>query len=578
LRNRICGRLLIEALARHGCRFFSISPGSRSTPLTLAAADTTDVTAVINHDERGAAFQGLGYGCAGDSPAVLICTSGTAAANYLPAVAEADAAQVPLIVLTADRPPELQQCGANQTINQTDLFGSRLRWFRQLPCPDDNAPLSLWLTAASEACDRAQGPVPGPVQLNLPFREPLVDQQSGPELSWPALLEKAVVSDPDLRRWLDGDRPWRRLHRGDQLAPAAIDHLLKTISKASRPLIVAGAIREGGTRRQLLRLAEQIGCPIIADVQSGLTVTNQSSAQVVHHADLLLRSPQFQAAAKPDLVIQVGSRLVSKQLLQWLGGLESTPLLRFSMAVDDDPLLRRGEVVTGDVSDVFQQLVPKVRPAPWSLADWKAKATELLEASDLELSETTAARIVSRNGRVDRVLWLGSSQPVRDVDACAASGAFGNVASARGVSGIDGTISAALGFSRGCRAPVTALVGDLTALHDVNALHQMAEHPWPVCLIVINNDGGGIFSRLPVETAAPGHFETYFGTPHGRSFADVAKAFDLSYRQPKTIPQLEAALADAYAEGDPTLIEIVTDRTVERQRRLAIEKRFASLH
>ncbi|MEO0858209.1 MAG: 2-succinyl-5-enolpyruvyl-6-hydroxy-3-cyclohexene-1-carboxylic-acid synthase [Bacteroidota bacterium] len=594
--NQVWAELIVEELVRLGVGLFCVAPGSRSTPLTLAVAAHPEAKALVHFDERGSAFAALGYARAAQSqerptPAVWITTSGTALANGMPAVVEASVDGVPLLLLTADRPPELRQTGANQTITQPGLFDPYVRWAFDLPTPSTEMPAAAVLTTVDQAWHRAGRAPGGPVHLNAMFREPLAPPPKGaadfPEGStdWGAYLRP-------LAHWTNGETPFTQYAAPLVAAPpGALTSLRATLQRAERGVVVVGRLRTEAESSAARRVAEALGWPLLADVESGLRTGHADHPLVVAHADLVLTSAPFCAAVRPDAVLHLGGRPVSKRLAQHLaacappcyavvrdGPDRFDPRHHVTHRFESDLVAFADALLAGDVvnptDDAWQ--------AGWHKADTAVRKhlADTLDAVDQHepLSEPLVARLVSQHRPADHALVLAASMPIRDVDAFAdptvpAAEVFAN----RGASGIDGTVATAAGVARGRSAPATLLIGDLALLHDLNSLAllrdpdvSMAAQP-PVVIVAINNDGGGIFHFLPlaregVESGAvpAANFERFFGTPHGLGFADAARLFNLAYHAPTTPAGFIEAYRTACTAATSSLIEVRTERDANR--------------
>lgn len=566
-RNAAWAEALIEGLADAGVRRFVISPGSRSTPLTLAAARCPLVDVVMHFDERGAGFHALGMAKAGRAPVGLICTSGTAAANYLPAVTEAAYAAVPLIVLTADRPPELIDVGANQTIRQTAIYGAHVRWTRDLPCPAPELSERAAYAVARDAVRRAVAAPAGPVHLNVPFREPLIAHRRAHPATGPRPDASTI-------------RPPKRTPD-----PAAIDDLTARLAAARRPCIIAGSGLAPEDAEAVAVLAQAVACPLLADVLSGLRRTDLATIACY---DLLLLDETWADAFRPDLVLRFGAPPLSKRLNRRLGDLRDT--VHATVAADArrlDPDLTTTLRIDGDPADVCAGLIERLEKisanaerSAWAdrltACDRRARALLAERARSAPLDEPGAVRIALEAAAPRDAVFLGNSLPVRHADLSGVSMPPGAALHAnRGASGIDGNVATAAGVARMIPGRVIAVLGDLALLHDLNSLALLrtpsSDGPPPrVTILAINNDGGGIFHLLPVrhETDV---FERCFATPHGMDFAHAAAQFALPYRR----VDAPDALRDALAHSDPAcIVELRTDRaaleeTMEAYRRMA---------
>ncbi len=554
LLNTLWATLLVEELVRQGVTFFSLAPGSRSTPLALAAARHPEADCNVHFDERGSLFLALGHARATGRPAAWITTSGTAVANGLPATVEADVDGVPLVLLTADRPAELRQTGANQTVDQVGLFGSRVRWFFDLPAPTSAIEPAFVLTTAAQAVARALDPAhPGPVHLNVPFREPLALPPGVPLPGIPRALQA----------WDREGAPYTRYHA----APPQPDvrALAGRLAGVERGLVVAGRLASAEAGRAARRLARHLGWPFLADPLSQARAEGDGACP---HYDALLASEPFADAHRPDAVIVVGGLPVSKRLLTFLRA--GRPHLWVEIA-DGPARLDPFHLVTDRVVglaglDALRQAMPAAPSGAWTGAwteasDKTARVLAALDAPDA-LSEPFVARALTRLTPPAEALFLASSMPVRDVDTFGAARATPlRTAANRGASGIDGTVASALGFARGAGTGATLLTGDLALLHDLNSLALCRASPQRLVVVCINNDGGGIFSFLPVAADAPDVFERVFGTPHGLDFAHAAALFGLDYSAPATPTDFEKAYRDALARPGCSLIEVRTERT-----------------
>lgn len=507
---------LVDEWVRCGLRHAVIAPGSRSTPLALAFAARDDLVVHVVHDERVAAFVTLGLGLDG-VPAALVCTSGTAAANFLPAVVEAGLSDVPMLVLTADRPPELRGIGSPQTIDQIELYGRSVRWFHDVPVPDETDP-STWRPLAQRAVSVAAA---GPVHLNLPFREPLVGTVGEvPEPIGPPL-------------------PVPRARAVNGQVAAQYDH--------QRGIVVAGG-RSGVSAAEVAAFAERVGWPILADPCSGL----RSSGAAVTAFDSMLRYREFADAHAPEVVVRVGRAPASKVLSQWLVAV-GAPVLQVGGPGVVNP--ERNVVAECSLDDLAALSGAANTPwlSRWQHADTRAEQTFDRLLSD-QVNEPAVARAVSRLASDEGVgLVAASSMPIRDVEW------FGGPVTAhanRGANGIDGVMSTALGMALG-GSPTIVLVGDIAFVHDSNTLVALTRRPADLRIVVVDNGGGGIFNFLPQASELPiERFEQLFGTPHGTDVCALARAHGIDAA---TVWSL-AELSDRIGRPGPSVTRIVTDR------------------
>ena len=585
--NSHWAQLMVEELTRCGCRYFLISPGSRSTPLVVAAARHPAVTARVCLEERGAAFHAVGYGRAAGRPAVLVCTSGTALANYLPAVVEAAQDQVPLLVLSADRPPELQDTGANQTISQRGIFGGYTRWSGELPVPTPRIDPRVVLTTVDQAVFRATSDPPGPVHLNCPFREPLE----------PERLPEPLVAGAAGARWRTGSEPFTTYRSPAGTEPRAApppaataspedpaSALLSLVAESRQGLLVAGGLPRG-CAGAFEALAAHLGWPLLGDVTSGVRGTPG--------LQLLLQCAAGRKLLHPDCVLHFGTHVVARQYQELLGA--AAPRLAQVAAAPDrlDPSHLAALRIVADPRRVAEQLCRRTRQRPVSAHAGAVQAAAArarqalagLGASRRAPSEpaVAAAAAAAAAGPPACGLFAASSMPIRDLDTFATPLPPGvTVAANRGASGIDGAVASALGFAAGLQAPVIALLGDLSLLHDLPSLGQLPEVAPGLVVVVINNRGGGIFSLLPLaqieEPGFEGLFERYFATPHEVAFRELAATFSMHYARPRTVAELERHLAVATvraADGADTLLEVTTERAANAALHAELRDRVA---
>ncbi|HEX9951653.1 MAG TPA: 2-succinyl-5-enolpyruvyl-6-hydroxy-3-cyclohexene-1-carboxylic-acid synthase [Rubricoccaceae bacterium] len=561
--NALWAGLLVEELVRQGVGLFVVCPGSRSAPLAVAvarAAAEGRTDWLVHPDERAAAFVALGWARSSGLPAAVVTTSGTAVANLLPAVVEADAAGVPMLLLTADRPPELRETGANQTIRQPGIFGSFTRWAFDAPVPSADLDPAVILTTAAHAFARTLAPA-GPVHLNLPFREPLGAEPDG--------TDAAAITTP-ISRWTETKRryTWDGSDIGGWILLAGLE---KRLAEVTRGVVVLGATDQSDHAVMASRLATRLGWPLLPDVTSQARLGAADGAVPCY--DLALASLSFAEAHQPDAVVLVGSRPVSKRLLALIDIARPDPYLVVRSGPERfDPSHIVTDRIGADPSVFLDHLVwalPEAPPPSAWLQSWQsasdAAGAAASEQIGRDLSEPFVARTVAR---LAPNLVLAASMPIRDVDAFAASdGGAAFVTANRGASGIDGTVATAHGVARGLGEPVVLLIGDLALLHDQTSLMLLRDGPNagpPVVVVVVNNDGGGIFHFLPVSRGAhpvdAATFEAAFGAPHGLTFAHAAAGVGLAYHAPETADAFEATLAEAIASGQSAVIEVRTDR------------------
>ncbi|MGB0111811.1 MAG: 2-succinyl-5-enolpyruvyl-6-hydroxy-3-cyclohexene-1-carboxylic-acid synthase [Ilumatobacteraceae bacterium] len=522
---------LVDEWIRHGVCHAVIAPGSRSTPMALALTDRAEMAVHVVHDERSAAFVALGLGIDGD-PALLLCTSGTAAANFYPAVVEAGLSEVPMIVLTADRPDELRGVGAPQTIDQIDLFGNHVRWSRDPNVADDDE-RSLWRELAADAWRHA---TTGPVQLNLPFREPLIGV-AGP-LPDPGALASPMVA----------------VRRPDAV-PAAVT--------SDRGLILVGG-RSGVPEADVAALQEATGWPILADPISGMRHLDG----VVATADAILRHPPFADAHRPDVVVRIGRPAASKVLAQWVAASAAVVVqVGGPGVIDPDHNVRAVCTIESLLTATCERGAPNDTDwfADWLAADRCADLAIEAELAELdELSEPGVARCVATLLPPDAEVTVASSMPVRDLEWFGGHAARAHAN--RGANGIDGVTSTALGRALAGRAAFV-LIGDFAFVHDSSALIALTQRGVDLRVVVTDNDGGGIFSFLPQATELPeDRFEQLFGTPLGVDVVALAAAHGVAAGTVSTIDEL----AEQLAQPGPWVVRVASNRqrNVEIHRRL----------
>lgn len=556
--NYLWSSLIIEELVRCGVEYFCIAPGSRSAPLTVAAARHPKAKHCVHYDERGLAFHALGYACAHKKPVVLICTSGTAGANFYPALIEASKKKVPLIVLSADRPPELRQTGAVQSIDQVGLFGKYVKFSFDLPCPDKNIQPAFVLTTVDQAVFQAVRNPSGVVHLNCMFRDPLAPIGTGEDFK--LYLQSIKV-------WIKGDQPYSCYTHTQTSLP---DHEFKAIAQRlegiKNGLIVAGKVGSEVDQKMVLALAKRLGWPVFADASSGLRLGSME-AGVIHYFDQILAVPKFAAKLKFDGVLHLGGRMTSKRYYEFVSGLalkdyimvlnhplRNDPGHQVSLRIEA-PVRIFGEAVAKHVKARKRSALLRTLARADRTAD---VAIEKILVSKKELNAVYAARLISQNIPAGSGLFLGNSMPVRDIDFYGDfKGSEVVVHGNRGASGIDGNVASAVGLSVGMDKPVTVLIGDVALLHDLNSLSMAKGLKHPVVIVVVNNDGGAIFSFLPIARSRD-VFERFFTTPHGLSFKEAAAMFGLPYVKPGSPEDFVRSYRNAFVNGRSTIIEIVT--------------------
>ncbi len=543
-------RAFVDELGRCGVRQACTSPGSRCTPIVLTLVRDPRIACFSHIDERCSGFFALGAAKASGLPVVVTCTSGTAAANLAPAVIEAREARVPLIVLTADRPPELREVGAGQTIDQIKLYGDGAKWFSEVGVYDATPERMRWIRAlACRAVWTASDDRAGPVHLNFPLREPLV-------------LDTPLGDEPG-GGGRSGGAPWVSFERdrGQRVTPRR--HVF------SRTVFVAGTLSHdpeiGGS---LAEFAAGARVPLLADPMSS---ARRGPAAIARY-DLLLRDPRTAAALRPDVVCRIGELPTSKPLRSWLAGLD-VPQIWFgadSAWSDPDSLLMQrtvtplrelldriaGDEVVADASDWLDR---------WREADARADGAIAATLPADRLSEPLVAATLGRVLPPHATLFVASSMPVRDLETyMPVRDDPPRVLSNRGANGIDGTVSAAFGAAAAGGGPVVLLIGDVALAHDLGGLLAARRTGLAITIVLVNNDGGGIFHFLPVAGQA-GVFEQHVATAHGLDFADAAALYGCAHSRIATVAELSDSLSASIGSSKSTILEVRTGRAENRE-------------
>lgn len=588
----------VDELVQQGVRSVVISPGSRSTPLAMIVHEHPDMDVWVQIDERSASFFALGLAKVKQQPVVLLCSSGSATANYYPAIIEASMARVPIIVLTADRPHELRGVGAPQTVDQIKMFGDHVRLFVEMSVPEPTKQLISYVrvTAARSASVSMQAPR-GPVHLNFPFREPLV-----PEIPM------------DINAWLETRKRSDSVHpitvyQGIlQLPLPALEQILATIMISSKALIICGPQEDEHFARAVTELAARLNLPIFADPLSQVRCGNHDLDHVIDSYDVLLRSKHVQTHMQPDLILRFGAMPISKSLAGFISKWDQTR----SMIVDErggwrDPSLTATEMVYAHPTQLCIDLLELIdAQKDGTLADlsfdqtnaneeqWLSRWMQMSRLARQQLEDHSSKQPFFE-GRVfvelasllpdPCILFAGNSMPVRDLDAFFRSSAYRiHIAANRGANGIDGVVSSAVGHAAGSMIPLVLIIGDLSFYHDLNGLLATRKRALNLTIVVINNDGGGIFSFLP--QAKQGHserFEALFGTPTGLDFTSVVHMYDGDFIKVNTWQEFRKHVQHGINSQGLSVIQIDTNRqsNVLLHRRLfeqvqdTIDKEFA---
>ncbi len=557
--NYIWATALVDELARSGVRDFVLCPGSRSTPLALAIARQPVVRLWLHLDERSASYFGLGLAKTKRQPVAIVSTSGTAAANFLPAVVEAFLSRVPLVVLTADRPHELRDCGAPQTIDQLRLYGGQVKWFFDLAEPAASVSLVKHVrTIACRAVAAATRGPAGPVHLTCHYREPLVPHPCPPL--------------PGAEGRPSG-RPYVVASHGPR-APEA-EHVAALAAELAnrRGLILCGPQHDPALPEAVVRLASRLSFPILADPLSGVRCGAHDRGLVLDSYDAFLRDEDFVARFEPETILRFGAMPTSKPVLLYRERHATARLV----VVDDDgwnePTQLASDVLQANARLFCDAMVLALRPSSeedasrfeW-LAAWQDADRRAREAIADRLATTEAlfeGKVFSELAALlpaGTTLYAGNSMPVRDLDTFfPASRRSIQFLANRGANGIDGVVSSALGASAAAEGPVVLVIGDLSFYHDSNGLLAAKRHGLNLTIVLLNNDGGGIFSFLP-QASDPEHFETLFGTPHGLDFRPIAETYGATFTRVATWDEFRAAVRSGIAEGGLRVVEVPTER------------------
>lgn len=544
-------RVMVDELVRAGIGHAVVAPGSRNAPIVHALADRAELTCWSVLDERQAGYFALGIAKSTGIPAIITCTSGTAAANLHPAVVEADHAGVPLIVLTADRPPELRDVGAGQAIDQIKLFGTSVRWFVEAgnhPLTDET--LRHFRALASRVVAECAGRDPGPVHINLPLREPLQ----------PVPSDLGDVQETIGAKGRPEGRPWTTV-----ASPPSRGPLLEELEAAERPLFVLGEQNTPGLAAVVAELAECAGIPVLADALSQMRRSPLASAPLISAYDLILRSDAVRSQLLPDLVVRIGATPTSKHLRSWLSELQCRQIVIDPRGRREDPTRNASEIWS---CASLETILATSSSAATTKADdawvarWSSLETAAQESIDAALADepfafepaVIRAAILGLDGGA--TIFVSSSMPVRDLEAYGPVGREDlRYLSNRGANGIDGVLSTALGSAAPWTCDRTIVItGDLAFLYDSMALSIAARYEIPVTILCLDNAGGGIFSFLPISQHEE-HFEELIATPPAADVAEVAAAHGLETSTPKDRGELIEALKR------PGLVRVQTDRS-----------------
>ncbi len=565
--NSLWCSVLVETLVRCGVRHAVTSPGSRSTPLTIAFARHAGVEAIPVLDERSAGFFALGLAKRARAPVALVCTSGTAVANHLPAVIEAAESATPLLLLTADRPPEMRACASGQTIDQQKIFGGFVRFFHEAAVPEPRLELLRYLRqTVAHACRQTLRPVAGPAHLNLPFRDPLPPLRDATVEGLSEQLDESFFAHLEPEADGAGIRAWQR-------------------PTAARGLIVAGPAnpRDRAAFASAARqFAEHLGWPVLADALSPLRHDGEWSVPVVAHYDAILREATVADALVPQTVIALGDWPTSKALRAWLSSSRAEVIMFSESGMNRDALHGRTRHFPFPVEQLAAEGTPpavdSAYVSAWRAAEGAAAAALASAIRNLDTRfEGKAACLLARHLPEETPVFVASSMPARDVEYFWPRTAkrfpfYFN----RGANGIDGTLSTALGVAHASGRPAVLLTGDLAFLHDSNGLLLAGKFRGSLTVVLINNNGGGIFEHLPIAQFDP-PFEEFFATPQEVDFAALCRAHGVRH---EIVASWDAFAAAARRAPEPGIhvLETRTDRKADaamRKRLLADAGRAA---
>ncbi len=543
----------VDELVRAGVQDVIISPGSRSTPFAILMEEHPEMKTFIHVDERSAAFFGLGIAKAKRKPVALLCTSGTAAANYFPAIVEAYYSRVPLIVITADRPHELRDVGAPQAIDQNQLYGIHAKWFVDMALPEESTDMVRYVrTMAGRAAGKALSSPAGPVHLNFPLREPLV-----PDINKSDLFSNGRNIHTKHVNVMVG-KP--------SLSEEEFDRIGQFVETKTKGIIVCGDHLDEEFAHNVTKLAEKLNFPILADPLSQLRSGKHSSAYIIESYDTFLKNEEFVKSYSPEMVIRFGAMPVSKSLLLYLK--KHTNAMQIVIDGDGgwrEPTLSATEMIYCDEKEFCKGLVSVITErasTPW-LEDWlkinSATQNLLASFSDNKLFEGRVIKELQELLPQESTLFVGNSMPIRDLDTFfSTTNKNIRILANRGANGIDGVVSTALGVSVE-QTNTVLLIGDLSFYHDLNGLLAAKMYDLDLTIVLINNDGGGIFSFLP-QSKEEKHFEKLFGTPIGLQYSQVVKMYEGTFISVDTWEEFSKVVKKSFDDKGLSVIEIQTNR------------------
>ena len=576
-RNYAFAEAFIDELARSGLRHACICPGSRSAPLVIALARHPNIETWVHLDERSAAFFALGMARALGGVVAVVCTSGTAAANFFPAVVEAHYAQLPLLVLTADRPPELWEWGASQTVDQTRMYGSHAKWSVNMPTPEATPDLLRFVraTACRAIATAVQAPT-GAVHINFPFREPMEPQ------SVPAdFPQQAFTTAREAWEGREGSRAYLEVKGGRRTASQdEVTSVAGLLRGAERGLIICGPQDDHEFPAAVSALAGRLGFPVLADPLSQVRCGTHDRQLVIDNYDAFLRDDTMARELAPEIVLRVGAIPTSKAVLNYLQRHRQARQVVVHDGGWHDPIHAATDVVYGDASTFTWDLTAAVTESAGTA--WPRCWLTVADAAQAAIQDQLHTMEELFEGKVfsellpllppTATVFAGNSMPVRDMDTFFPSTPQQiRFMANRGASGIDGVVSSALGACAALPDPLVLVLGDLSFYHDMNGLLAARQHRLNATIIVLNNDGGGIFSFLP-QANYPEFFERYFGTPHGLTFEAVASLYGIPYSRITSWQEFRTAVSQGIESSGTTIVEVPG----QRPRNLELHRRIWS--
>ncbi|MCB1117750.1 MAG: 2-succinyl-5-enolpyruvyl-6-hydroxy-3-cyclohexene-1-carboxylic-acid synthase [Chlamydiia bacterium] len=545
LLNEQMAKTLIKELIHQGVRTFFIAPGARSAPLVTAAAEHPLAETIVHFDERALGFSALGYAKAKNAPAAIIVTSGTAVANLLPCAIEAAQSQTPLIILSADRPEDQIDCGANQAIDQKDIFSNYTTWSHHFDTPHAQQNCQAIRSVAAQAVFRAAS---GPVHINCPFRKPL-------------LSENSTASNTPLRA--------HTIYTKSQLAPSEDDlmQIADRMSSIENGVIIVGSMHAWENAEEIESLARLLQWPIFADINSALRSHGNIHGLCRHH-DLCISSLPKHEEMPVEGILHLGGPFVSNPLREWIAKHSPKTYIHIKSNPSRlDPLHLASHHIQSDPQTCINLLLnhlPGRSPSSW-MHLWNELSTVVSQRLNIFLDKQSTISELAALHALNKLpqtaaAFIGNSMPIRDADALFyPKSETGPIFANRGASGIDGNIATAAGICRALQKPILAVVGDQTLLHDIGSLAMLKHLNHPLVILAINNSGGGIFSFLPLAKKQD-IFEEHFAARHTLNFKQIAQSFNIKYENPKAISTLQDLIHESLAGVGPTLIEITTDR------------------